>query len=129
LDVGHKRIGVARARSDVKLVSPLTTLDVSDNVLNELVRLCQQEDASQLVVGLPRNLQSEDTDQTRYVRQFADQAAAATGLPVAWQDEALTSVRAEEELQSRGKPYARADIDALAATYILDDYIKTVREF
>jgi len=39
-------------------------------------------------------------------------------------DEALTSVRAKEELQSRGKPYEKGDVDALAATLILDDYLK-----
>jgi RNase H-fold protein (predicted Holliday junction resolvase) len=44
-------------------------------------------------------------------------------LPISWQDEAVTSVRAEEELRARGKPYVREDIDALAATYILEDYL------
>jgi RNase H-fold protein (predicted Holliday junction resolvase) len=35
----------------------------------------------------------------------------------------LTSKLAETELEKRGKPYKKSDIDALAATYILDDYI------
>jgi len=33
-------------------------------------------------------------------------------------------VQAEAELKKRGKPYVKADIDALAATYILEDYIR-----
>ena len=39
------------------------------------------------------------------------------------QDEALTSHHAEEELEARGKPYERGDIDALAATYIVQDWL------
>ncbi len=39
------------------------------------------------------------------------------------QDEAVTSKHAEAELESRGKPYERGDIDALAATYILQDWL------
>ena len=44
-------------------------------------------------------------------------------LPVIAQDEAATSVKATEELESRGKPYDKGAIDALAATYILEDYL------
>ena len=40
------------------------------------------------------------------------------------QDEALTSVKAEEELKDRKSPYEKGDIDSLAATYILQDYIE-----
>jgi RNase H-fold protein (predicted Holliday junction resolvase) len=39
------------------------------------------------------------------------------------QDEAATSRQAESELQARGKPYSKEDIDALSATYILEDFI------
>jgi RNase H-fold protein (predicted Holliday junction resolvase) len=42
---------------------------------------------------------------------------------VVFQDEALTSRKAESELNKRGKPYAKGDVDALAATYILEDYL------
>jgi RNase H-fold protein (predicted Holliday junction resolvase) len=44
------------------------------------------------------------------------------------QDEAVTSKRAEAELEARGKPYQRGDIDALAATYILEDFLAGHRE-
>jgi RNase H-fold protein (predicted Holliday junction resolvase) len=39
-------------------------------------------------------------------------------------DEAVTSTRAEAELQSRRKPYAKEDIDMLSAVYILEDFLR-----
>ena len=48
-------------------------------------------------------------------------------VPIAWQDEALTSVKAKETLQATQKPYNKADVDALAASYILADYIQEAK--
>ena len=88
-----------------------------------LFRSCHEEHVVQLVIGLPRGLAGQHTQQTRDVETFGQQIGQALHLPVAWQDEALTSVQAEQELHDRGKPYQKADIDALAATYILEDYL------
>lgn len=123
LDVGERRIGVASAHAVARFPGPLKTIDMSANTVATVQQLVQEQAAGLIVVGLPRNLSGLDTDQTRYVRAFAAQLEAA-GLKTAWQDEALTSKKAEQELQSRGKPYARGDIDALAATYILEDYLR-----
>jgi putative holliday junction resolvase len=123
LDVGERRIGVARAHRIARLASPLITLEVSDHTIDDIQKLAADQEASLIVIGLPRNLSSQDTDQTRYVRTFADKLQAA-GVQTVWQDEALTSQKAEQELQNRGKPYAKGDIDALAATYILEDYLR-----
>ena len=51
------------------------------------------------------------------------QLKAQVKIPIELQDEALTSVLAEKELASRRSSYKKADIDALAATYILEDYL------
>jgi putative Holliday junction resolvase len=81
-------------------------------------------DATELVVGLPRNMSGEPTKQTELVRQFVVRRLAGFELPMHFQDESLTSVKAEQELQQRKKPYVKGDVDALAATYILDDYME-----
>jgi putative Holliday junction resolvase len=124
LDVGSARIGVAIAHSVARLPRPLTTLTNSDAVFDELRQLIASEEVGQIVVGLPRNLSGDATAQTGVAEAFADQVARLTGLPTTMQDEALTSVKAEKELKARGKAYAKGDVDALAATYILDDYLR-----
>jgi putative Holliday junction resolvase len=83
-----------------------------------------EQGAVGLVIGLPRGLDGQETAQTRAVREFAEQLKPAVQLPYYWQDEAVTSRQAEEELKSRGKPYQKGDIDALSATYILEDFLR-----
>jgi len=123
LDVGAQRIGVARANSIARIASPLTTLQHTDQIFDDISQLLKQEQADELVVGLPRGLEGQETDQTRTVRQFVADLQQRITVPIHFQDEALTSVKAEKELEARKKPFAKGDIDALAATYILGDYL------
>jgi len=126
LDVGEKRIGVALASVIAKLPSPLTTLQNTDQIWNELQKLVASENIGTIVVGLPRNLNSQDTQQTMYARNFAEEVRKKCNVTIVLQDEALTSRKAESELRSRGQKYHKGDIDALAATYILEDYLATI---
>ena len=126
LDVGSKRIGVAIASSTVRIARPLTTLDAEADVNMQLEQLIAAEAVEALVVGLPRGLNGQETAQTISVRQFVN-ALQHFGLPVHFQDEALTSQKAKAELEARGKPYAKRDIDSLAATFILDDFLITTQ--
>ncbi len=124
LDVGSKRIGLALASGIARLARPLTTLDADGDVIDQLARIITDEKVEQLVVGLPRNLDGQETAQTASVRSFTSQLEQFK-LPIHLQDEALTSHKAEAELAARGKAYNKADVDALAATYILEDYLAT----
>jgi putative pre-16S rRNA nuclease len=123
LDVGERRIGVAFAWSITGIASPLTTLDRTAAAVNEIQNLIEFKKAGTLIVGLPRGLDGQDTLQTTSVRQFVSELQSALNIPVKLQDEALTSHKAETELNARQKPYKKSDIDALAATYILEDYM------
>jgi putative Holliday junction resolvase len=122
LDVGAKRVGVAVASSVARLPRPLTTLTNDENLWAALQKVIDEEAAGALVVGFPRGLDGQATQQTEYVQAFIEQVKQKFTLPVYEQDEALTSHKAEAELQSRGD-YVKADVDALAATYILDDFL------
>src|SRR5579863_1832024 len=119
LDVGERRIGVALAGGVAKLANPLTTIENNSQAISKIVELINDHDADALVVGLPRGLDGQNTRQTAYTFEFVDNLKKATGVKIHEQDEALTSRQAEAELKSRGKPYVKADIDSLAATYIL----------
>ena len=124
LDVGGVRIGVAMADSELKFANPLITLRNDDDVWINIESLIEENEVQAIVVGLPRSLQGHETPQTQICRQFAEELSERFKMPVELQDEAATSVKAEAELRSRGKPYEKADIDALAATYILEDYLR-----
>lgn len=126
LDVGEKRVGVAIASSIAKIAQPFKTLENTEHIWDDLKNLIHSENISVIVVGLPRNLESQDTQQTVYARSFAKKLQDVTNIKPVMQDEALTSRQAEAELRARGKNYVKGDIDALAATYILSDYLVTI---
>lgn len=123
LDIGSKRIGVASASAVARIASPLTTLQNGDSTLDELAELIKRHDVAMLVLGLPRGLDGQRTGQTQAVEEFAETIRKRIDLPIYWQDEAVTSRKAEEELNNRGSSYRKEDIDALAATYILEDFL------
>ncbi len=127
LDVGSVRVGVALARVDVRLPQPFTTLEYNPDIYDQIVVLTTEHDVAEIIVGWPRGMQGQSTDQTAFVEDFVEKLRQQTTLPIKLQDEALTSRKAEAELQARNKPYQKADVDALAATYILDDYLQTVQ--
>lgn len=124
LDVGERRIGVAMASVQARIASPLTTLQRSDDTFHDIQDLIDQHTVRALVVGLPRGLDGQHTAQTVATEEFKAALEQSLSIPVYWQDEALTSRQAESELESRGKPYKKEDIDALSATYILEDFMR-----
>lgn len=123
LDVGDVRIGIAYAHHIARMAKPLTTISNDETTWDELADLIERESVGVLIIGLPRNLSGDDTAQTTKVREFAGIAQQQYTIPIRFQDEAVTSRKAEEELRARGQPFNRGDIDALAAAYILEDYL------
>lgn len=124
LDVGAKRIGVAVASLAARLPRPLITLEQDDTLFPALQNIVEVEGVRALIVGLPRGLQGQHTAQTKTIEAFAQGLREHFPLPIHFQDEALTSKHAEAELRARGRPYDKGDIDALAATYILEDWLQ-----
>lgn len=123
LDVGAGRIGIALASRIARIAHPYGVLANDEQFIELLSQLVLKEDVDLIVVGLPRGLEGQETAQTKSVRAFVEALQERLALPVHFQDEALTSRQAEAELNARGKIYQKGDIDALAATYILEDYL------
>jgi putative Holliday junction resolvase len=124
LDVGEQRIGVAQGDSIGRIAQPIATVEVGSNEVAAIKTLVADYDVTDLVVGKPRNQSGDETPQTQWVKAFADEKLANLGLIIHWQDESVTSVIAEERLKARKKPYSKGDIDAEAASIILQDYLE-----
>lgn len=124
LDVGEKRIGVAAADGAVKIARTVGTFEVDGQELQRIAECIADERAAAVVMGYPRNQSGEPTAQTAFVEQFAGRLQEVIAAPILFQDESLTSVLAEEQLRSSGKPYSKGDIDARAAMLILQDYLE-----
>ncbi len=128
IDVGEKRIGIAASNLNTRLPRPVMTLEQTPAIIDEIGLMLKEQAAVCVVIGLPRNLDGDDTAQTRYVREFGSRLQKLIPIPVYWVDEALTSKQAETELEERGRAYVKGDIDALAACYILTDFLNSSAE-
>lgn len=133
LDLGERRIGVAISDATRTLARPVGVLsrprsdaDALRMVADEIARLGAEEDGvASVVVGLPRRLDGTPNDMTPRVQAFARQLHAASGLPVALQDERLSSREAESRLAMREKDWRvrKQKLDAASAAVILQDYL------
>lgn len=124
LDVGEKRIGVALADSAVRIAIAYDTIEVDGTEVEQIQKLLISEQIDTLVVGYPRNQSGEATAQTAFVEAFVERLGTIES-DVVYQDESLTSVRAEEILAARKKPFEKGEIDAIAASLILQDYLES----
>lgn len=127
LDVGNKRVGVAFGDSDLRLATPvdvITRVSLEQDA-HTIASLLREYDATQLLVGLPRNMDSSQGAQAESVIEYAQAISERILIPVIFWDERLTTVEATKrthETGARGKK-SRRGIDALAAAVLLQDYL------
>jgi putative Holliday junction resolvase len=118
IDVGDKRIGIARVHSVARLPEALTIVENNDQAVHIIREIATRELADLIVVGLPRNMNGEKTAQSKVCEDFASLLSAELGLKVILQDETLSSVEAASRL-SKGQ-----HLDAEAARVILEDFCR-----
>jgi putative Holliday junction resolvase len=136
LDLGERRIGLAVADVEAGRALPLLTLrrgaDVQVDVL-ALVRVVAEQDAVEVVVGLPLEASGTEGPQAIATRAWVEAVGDGLGVPVAFRDERLSSHLAEQRVgpmkrgRSGGPPTRtqreryRERIDREAAAIILQD--------
>lgn len=130
LDPGDARIGVARSDPTGFLATPVETVRRGRGDLDRIVAIAVEEEAVEVVVGLPRSLSGQDGPAAVKVREFAVRLAARVApRPVRLVDERLTTVSAEAMLRDRGKKgqQRRAVVDMAAAVLILQHALDSER--
>lgn len=128
LDVGDKRIGIAVSDPSGMIVKPLATVHRKNMKADvaRIVTLAEQQEVAALVIGLPKNMDGTEGEQALKVRSFARHFSRATGLPVYFEDERLSTFTAIERLVERGiKTGQNRDlVDMEAAAVILESYLQ-----
>lgn len=125
LDVGTKRIGVARANSIALIAEPLLTLDNDKDLFKNISTIIKEQNAKLLVIGMPNNLEGNQTQQTKYTAEFVKDLSKTISIPVAVQNEALSSVIARDRLSIRKTNYDKSEVDSMAASVILESFIES----
>jgi len=132
IDVGARRIGLAISDVTATLARPLYTIAVGgageavDRVAERVRDLAAEDDGlAAIVVGLPVHLDGTPSSESARVRAFIASLAERTPLPIAVEDERLTSRESESRLAERERDWRKRKekLDAAAAAIILQDYL------
>ena len=130
LDYGSKTVGVAITDDLLLTAQPVETIkrDSENKLRRTLARieeLIKEYEVSEIVVGLPLNMDDSVGERAQRSMEFAERLKNRTGLSVVMQDERLSTEAAKETLTDMGvkgrdlKQY----VDKIAAAYILEDYL------
>ena len=127
LDLGKKRIGMALSDELGVTAQGLETLQRT-NIREDLARISQlaaAKDVSLILMGNPLHMSGREGRQAEYARDFGERLRAASGIPVEFWDERLTTVAAQRVLRESGisiEKRAKA-VDRLAAVILLESYL------
>ena len=128
LDIGQKRTGLAISDESQIFAFPMETIP-SHSLLLEIKRLSAERSLDSLVVGMPKNLKNEDTDNTARVNRTIKQLKTAfPNLKIFAVDERFTSKMAQQALIMGGmkkmERQVKENTDKVSATLILQSYLE-----
>ena len=132
VDWGERRIGLALSDETQTIASPLGTITRRAGKrfrMPEFLAHVTTHRPVGLVVGLPLTPEGDDGPSAVSARELAAQLGARTYLPVELVDERMTTARAHAAIreQDGGTRGRREDVDALAATILLQHFLETRR--
>lgn len=128
LDLGSVRIGVALSDPLGITAQPLTVLKSAGNQQDMIAigGLINQHEVTQVIVGLPFNMDGTESSTTKKVRDFTGKLSGKLNVPVFFVDERLTSKQAERAMiegnVSREK--RKVSIDKVAAALLLQSALE-----
>lgn len=127
LDISETKIGVAMAEHARSSPQPCFTYQRITRArdLAQCVEWVRRYQVAGVVLGLPLNMDGTPGPRAQWMRRFGRELQQQLAVPVWFQDERLTTVEAEEALQSQGASWEeRAErVDAVAAALILERFI------
>lgn len=143
LDLGSRRIGLAISDPDARIALPGEALE-RRGLERDLAALCAlvvDRGVERIVVGLPLHMNGSRGPEARAAEEFARALERASGRPVETLDERWTSVQAERVLRETGRRqrqkarkgqrretrHGRGEVDAVAASIILQTYLEQRR--
>jgi putative Holliday junction resolvase len=124
LDLGMSRTGVARLNTIAQIAEPLNEIKMGSDLrfTDQVLAVVTELNASALIVGLPKGLDGQETEQTRWSREKIEMLRNAVSIPIYSMEEAGTTKQAEQ----RAKP--NQSVDSVAAGILLEDFIGAVKD-
>ena len=131
IDYGRKRVGLAVTDPLQIIANGLETVPANE-VLAYLKQYFAKEQVDKIVIGLPKQMNGEESESMKYIRPFVVQLQSTfPSMEIVYVDERFTSVLAHKAMLDGGlKKKARQDkamVDKISATIILQSYLESNR--
>lgn len=127
LDIGDRRIGVAISDPLQITAAGIEAIERRNMQadIQAVKEIAERHGAVELVLGLPQNMDGSIGPQAEKVRSFGRKLARATGLPVIYEDERLTTISAIRTLTVQGVKTGKnkALVDMQSAAIILQKFL------
>jgi len=127
IDLGDKRTGVAVGDDTTGIVTPIDVIETADAAtrFKAICRMVDEHEATDLVVGLPLNMDGSEGPAAKAARVFAATLEAKTSRTVHLFDERLSSYQADQHMSQSGLTHKQKKRrrDALAAAVLLRDFL------
>jgi putative Holliday junction resolvase len=131
LDIGERRIGVAISDEEGILAQPLLVIERKGTATDvaHVVRLLQEQQAQEIVVGMPYTLRGQQAAAAKKVQSFVSALREAVRVPIILVDERLSTVEADRRMREASvrREARRSRVDAVAAALILERYLSERR--
>ena len=128
IDYGRKRTGIAVTDTLQIIANGLTTVP-SHTIINFLKDYISKEPVELIIVGLPRQMNYEESESMQYIKPFVKKLRKEIpDIPVEYFDERFTSRMAQQtmidgELKKKQRQN-KALVDEISATIILQGYME-----
>jgi len=119
LDYGEAKIGLAIGEIESGVATPFGVIKNlgTNNAIDEIKKLCDKEGIEKIIIGVPVNPNSLDSEPIRKIENFISKLREKTSLEVEGRDERFSTQEAQK-LISKNK----AQDDEISAMLILQNY-------
>jgi putative holliday junction resolvase len=127
IDYGQKRTGIAVTDVLRIIATPLDTI-LTEDLLAFLKSYLQNETVDEFVVGMPKTLRNEDSENAPRVREFVEELKKTfPEKPIHLADERFTSSMAKQAMIDGGMKkkdrQVKGNVDKISATIILQSFL------
>lgn len=128
IDYGRKRCGIA-VTDPLKIIANGLTTVPTHELFDFISNYIKQEEVESIVIGLPKQVNGEESESMRYIRPFVNRLKnSMPDMPVIWVDERFTSKLAFQTMIDGGVKKSdrrnKGMIDQISATIILQTYLE-----
>jgi len=131
IDYGTKRTGIAVSDILKIIANGLTTVP-THTLLDYLKAYLEKEEVEKIIVGLPKQMNNEYSDNMKHIRPFVKKLKSLyPDIPVELYDERFTSALAQKTIIDAGLKKKdrqnKALVDEVSAVIILQSYMESLR--